>query len=164
MKYGHRVVWLGIGIKLIIVMRVMAFLPASRVWRVGSRDSIGFMFGSNIHTFLPFSPAIRTTSTIFSSTDASRTLAPGSHTSEMEVKKSRFLGYAKHAENWNEALAYIEEVKAEHPKGRHWCYGFQCGMNPVSERCSDDGEPTGTAGVPILGKSCIEGRRLFDNL
>lgn len=69
------------------------------------------------------------------------------------MKKSRFLGYAKHAENWNEALAYIEEVKAEHPKGRHWCYGFQCGVNPVSERCSDDGEPTGTAGLPILGMS-----------
>lgn len=80
--------------------------------------------------------------------------------SELEVKKSRFLGYAKHAENWNEALAYIEEVKAEHPKGRHWCYGFQCGVNPVSERCSDDGEPTGTAGLPILG--AIKGEELSD--
>jgi putative IMPACT (imprinted ancient) family translation regulator len=86
------------------------------------------------------------------STDTTRTLAPGSHVSEMEVKKSRFLGYAQHAENWDQAQAYIQQVKAEHPKGRHWCYAVQHGVNPVSERCSDDGEPTGTAGVPILGK------------
>ena len=86
-----------------------------------------------------------------SSTETIRTLAPGSHVSELEVKKSRFLGYATHAENWDDAITYIEQVKAEHPKARHWCYGFQCGYNPVNERCSDDGEPTGTAGVPILG-------------
>jgi hypothetical protein len=84
-----------------------------------------------------------------------RTLAPGSHVSEMEIKKSRFLGHAKHVETWEEAQAYINEVKLEHPKARHWCYGFQCGVNPVSERCSDDGEPTGTAGSPILGTCCV---------
>ena len=91
------------------------------------------------------------TSNSGSSTETIRTLAPGSHVSELEVKKSRFLGYATHAENWSDAITYIEQVKAEHPKARHWCYGFQCGYNPVNERCSDDGEPTGTAGVPILG-------------
>jgi putative IMPACT (imprinted ancient) family translation regulator len=88
---------------------------------------------------------------LFMSTETQRTLSPGSHVSEMEVKKSRFIGYAQHAENWSEAQAYIGQVKSEHPKARHWCYGFQCGVNPVSERCSDDGEPTGTAGSPILG-------------
>lgn len=81
-----------------------------------------------------------------------RTLAPGSHVSEMEVKKSRFLGYAKHVENWEEAQTYIEEIKFAHPKARHWCYGAQFGVNPVSERSSDDGEPSGTAGQPILGE------------
>lgn len=78
--------------------------------------------------------------------------------SEMEVKKSRFLGYATHADNWDDATTYLEQVKAEHPKARHWCYGFQCGYNPVHQRCSDDGEPTGTAGAPILG--AIKGERL----
>ena len=87
-----------------------------------------------------------------SNLETHRTLAPGSHFSEMEVKKSRFLGYAKHVENWSDAQSYIEEIKREHPKGRHWCYAFRAGVNPVSERCSDDGEPTGTAGQPILGK------------
>ena len=91
---------------------------------------------------------------------AQRTLAEGSHSAEMEVKKSRFLGYTKHVENWNEAQAYIDEVKALHPKARHWCYGACFGVNPVSARCSDDGEPTGTAGQPIL--NAINGEELSD--
>lgn len=82
---------------------------------------------------------------------AIRKLAPGSHRAEMEVKKSRFIGYAKSVNNWEEAKEYIEQVKDEHPKARHWCFGFQCGINPVHERSSDDGEPSGTAGQPILG-------------
>jgi hypothetical protein len=79
-----------------------------------------------------------------SNTDLQRTLAPGSRMSELEVKKSRFLGYAQHADNWKDAQDYIAEIKALHPKGRHWCFGFRSGVNPVQERCSDDGEPTGT--------------------
>ena len=91
-----------------------------------------------------------------------KTLAPGSHLSELEIKKSRFLGYASHVESWDQAQAYIDQIKAEHPKGRHWCYGVCTGTNPVSERCSDDGEPTGTAGVPILG--AIRGEDLSDTV
>jgi hypothetical protein len=118
---------------------------------------------SNLHNMivalhskhLLFAPSSRVLSlrrwALFLSTESQRTLSPGSHVAEMEIKKSRFLGHAQHAENWNEAQAYISQVKSEHPKARHWCYAFQCGVNPVSERCSDDGEPTGTAGSPILG-------------
>lgn len=98
------------------------------------------------------------TSHLWVSTDAVepiRTLGPGSHKAEMEVKKSRFIGYAKNVDSWEDAKRYIDEVKQEHPKGRHWCYGFQCGINPVTERSSDDGEPTGTAGAPILGMFSI---------
>ena len=97
---------------------------------------------------------------LFMSTQIQRTLAEGSHESEIEVKKSRFIGYAKHAESWDAAQTYINEIKALHPKARHWCYAFRCGVNPVSERCSDDGEPTGTAGQPILG--AINGEDLSD--
>lgn len=96
----------------------------------------------------------------YMSTETQRTLAEGSHTAEMEVKKSRFLGHAKHAETWDQAQEYIQEVKALHPKARHWCYAACFGVNPVSERCSDDGEPTGTAGQPIL--NAINGERLSD--
>ena len=94
----------------------------------------------------------RTTTKLFMSTDQNqhekqmiqRTVGVGSHVSEMEVKKSRFVGYTKHVENWDQAQTYIEQVKLEHPKARHWCFGFRCGTNPIQERCSDDGEPTGT--------------------
>jgi putative IMPACT (imprinted ancient) family translation regulator len=46
----------------------------------------------------------------------------------------------------------VAALRSEHPKARHVCFGFVAGVNPVQERCSDDGEPTGTAGAPILGK------------
>ena len=82
---------------------------------------------------------------------AIRTVGPGSHVSEIEIKRSRFLGHAKNVDSWEDAKKYIDEVKQAHPKARHWCFGFQCGTNPVTERSSDDGEPTGTAGAPIIG-------------
>jgi putative IMPACT (imprinted ancient) family translation regulator len=70
----------------------------------------------------------------------------------MEVKKSKFLSYAQHVKTWKEAQDYLQDITMEHPKARHVCFGFVAGSNPVQERCSDDGEPTGTAGLPILGK------------
>lgn len=90
----------------------------------------------------------------------STTLAPGIHQAEMEVKKSRFIGYAQHAETWKEAQEFLSVVKQEHPKSRHIAFGFVAGCNPVQERCSDDGEPTGTAGLPVLGG--IKGEDLSD--
>jgi uncharacterized YigZ family protein len=95
-------------------------------------------------------------------TESQQTLAPGSHVAEMEVKKSRFIGYAQHTDSWVDAQDYIQQVKEEHPKARHWCFGFRCGDNPVQERSSDDGEPSGTAGSPILG--AITGENLSDTV
>jgi len=98
--------------------------------------------------------------------DGYKTLGAGSHQKEMEAKKSRFVGYACRVASWEDAQACIEGVKREHPKARHWCYGFRCrgaGSDRTAtetERCSDDGEPTGTAGVPILG--AIKGEDLSD--
>lgn len=91
---------------------------------------------------------------------AQKTLASGSHQAEMVVKKSQFIGYAQHVETWKEAQAYIDSIKRAQPKARHWCYGFRAGTDPVTERCSDDGEPTGTAGLPILG--AIKGEDISD--
>lgn len=48
-----------------------------------------------------------------SSAEAIRTLEPGSHVAEMEVKKSRFIGYAKNVDNWEDAKAYIDAIKEE---------------------------------------------------
>jgi len=81
---------------------------------------------------------------------------------EIEIKKSRFIGYAQHVECWDDAKGYIQEIKEEHPKARHWCFGFRCGINPVNERSSDDGEPSGTAGQPIL--NAISGEGLSDTV
>jgi len=101
-------------------------------------------------------------SVLLLSAETHKTLASGGpFQSELEVKKSRFIGYAKRVGSWKEAKEYISEIRTvEHPKARHWCYGFRCGTNPVTERCSDDGEPTGTAGIPILG--AIKGEDLSD--
>jgi putative IMPACT (imprinted ancient) family translation regulator len=66
-------------------------------------------------------------------------------------KKSRFIGLAKHVTSWSQAQLAIAQIREIHPKARHVCYGFIAGTIPVQERSSDDGEPTGTAGQPILG-------------
>jgi uncharacterized YigZ family protein len=100
-----------------------------------------------------------------SSPQPQRTLGLGSHYAEREVKKSRFIGYATNVESWREAQEYLQSIKGQHPKARHWCYGFRCGgTDPSSteERSGDDGEPTGTAGLPIL--SAIKGEGLSDTM
>ena len=93
------------------------------------------------------------------STDQHQTISSESqyYSSEIVIKKSRFIGYASHIDSWSEAQLRIDTIKDEHPKARHWCYAFCAGVNPVNERCSDDGEPTGTAGAPILNAIRSEG-------
>lgn len=91
-----------------------------------------------------------------------KTLVDGTHIAEMIVKKSRFIGYAMHVDSWTEAQNFIAAAKDEHPKARHWCYAFYGGIHPVNERSSDDGEPSGTAGVPIL--NAIHGEALSDTI
>lgn len=70
---------------------------------------------------------------------------------EIIEKKSRFIGYARPAETEEEALEFIEEIKKKHYDARHNCYAFSIGtgQQPLL-RFSDDGEPQGTAGKPIL--------------
>ncbi len=63
-------------------------------------------------------------------------------------KKSEFIGYIRHTESEAEALAFISEIRAMHRKATHNCYAYILRDNNLS-RHSDDGEPGGTAGVPI---------------
>jgi uncharacterized YigZ family protein len=63
-------------------------------------------------------------------------------------KKSEFIGYIRHTETEAEALAFIAEIRAMHRKATHNCYAYILRDNNLS-RHSDDGEPGGTAGVPI---------------
>lgn len=70
---------------------------------------------------------------------------------EEEIKKSRFICQAKRVETEEEARAFIAQVKKEHYKATHNCSAFVLGEKSQIKRSSDDGEPSGTAGVPILG-------------
>jgi len=67
-----------------------------------------------------------------------------------EEKKSEFIGYAKRVENEEEAKAFIIEIKNMHKQARHNCSAYLIGKNMNIQRYSDDGEPQGTAGIPIL--------------
>lgn len=70
---------------------------------------------------------------------------------ETEVSKSRFIATLGMAETTEAARAFIAAVRAEMPDASHHVYAFRAGYgNSVSEGVSDDGEPTGTAGPPIL--------------
>ena len=71
-------------------------------------------------------------------------------TDEFTVSKSRFIGYAKPAETEEEALAFLREIRGKHRDARHCCYAYVIGRNAGIMRYSDDGEPGGTAGMPMM--------------
>ena len=68
-----------------------------------------------------------------------------------EIKKSRFICHAKRVYNEEEARDFISVIKKEHYKATHNCSAFIVGERSEIKRTSDDGEPSGTAGVPMLG-------------
>jgi uncharacterized YigZ family protein len=69
---------------------------------------------------------------------------------EIEIKKSRFICQLKRVSTEVEAREFIAAVKKEHYKANHNCSAFILGDNQEIQRTSDDGEPSGTAGVPML--------------
>ena len=69
---------------------------------------------------------------------------------EIVEKKSRFIANVKPVISEDEAAAYIEEIKKKYWDARHNCYAYQLGERNQIQRYSDDGEPGGTAGMPIL--------------
>mgnify|MGYP001669379358 FL=1 len=68
-----------------------------------------------------------------------------------EIKKSRFICHAKRVYSEEEAHDFITAIKKEHYKATHNCSAFIIGERSEIKRTSDDGEPSGTAGVPMLG-------------
>lgn len=68
-----------------------------------------------------------------------------------EIKKSRFICHIKRVTTEEEARNFIQTVKKEHYKATHNCSAFILGERSEMKRSSDDGEPSGTAGVPMLG-------------
>lgn len=65
---------------------------------------------------------------------------------------SKFLAYAFPIKDIEEAKAHIKTLKKEHPKANHFCVGYRIGVDGDIFRASDDGEPSGSAGRPILGQ------------
>lgn len=86
-------------------------------------------------------------------------VAQGADT-EIEVKRSRFLARVRRVDDEPAARAVIEECRREYWDARHHCSAFVIGPRGEIARSNDDGEPSGTAGAPIL--AAITGRRLSD--
>ena len=84
--------------------------------------------------------------------------APFCH--EKVIERSRFLAYTAHVAGEEEARAFLAGVRAEHQLATHVCYAFVADAVGNLQRFSDDGEPQGTAGMPIL--EVIRSKKLFE--
>lgn len=81
---------------------------------------------------------------------------------EIIIEKSRFITYLYRISNEDEAKACLEKIRKLHPNATHHCYAFIIGESNQVQRSSDNGEPSGTAGVPIL--ECLKKNRIVDIL
>ena len=75
----------------------------------------------------------------------------GSAERETVIEKSRFIAYISHVSGEEEARAFLTRVRKEHPLATHVCWAYVADGAGNMQRYSDDGEPQGTAGIPILG-------------
>ena len=71
---------------------------------------------------------------------------------EYREKGSKFIAYAHHVKTEEEVKELLIFYRAEHHKARHWCYAYRLDTEGKLFRANDDGEPSGTAGKPILGQ------------
>jgi uncharacterized YigZ family protein len=76
----------------------------------------------------------------------------GNSSGEFKDRGSKFIGFAIPVESEIEIQEFIKGIKKLHPKSRHFCYGWRLGFDGQKYRANDDGEPSGTAGKPILGQ------------
>jgi len=67
-------------------------------------------------------------------------------------RKSKFIGYAFPVQDNSDVKSALEQLKKEHHSARHWCYGYRIGIEKTEERANDDGEPSNSAGMPILNQ------------
>jgi uncharacterized YigZ family protein len=81
---------------------------------------------------------------------------------EVKERGSRFIAYAYPIKNTNEFKERLGEIKKEHAKATHHCFAYRLGIDGNNFRASDDGEPSGTAGKPILGQ--IDSKKLVNVL
>ncbi len=79
---------------------------------------------------------------------------------EIEVKRSRFLCHVERVTTEDEARAVVERIRKQHWDARHHCSAFVLGPDGAIQRSNDDGEPSGTAGAPML--EVLRGREVSD--
>ncbi|ASJ94076.1 MULTISPECIES: YigZ family protein [Staphylococcus] len=72
------------------------------------------------------------------------------HSIENVISKSRFIAYIKPVSTENEAKAFIDEIKIKHKDATHNCSAYTVGPEMNIQKANDDGEPSGTAGIPML--------------
>lgn len=89
--------------------------------------------------------------------DTYTTLTSSSET-QLTEKRSRFLAFAIHVDSEEEAKSVVASYKKKYYDARHVCYAYVIGNKGETTRANDDGEPSGTAGRPILGQ--IQSRQL----
>ena len=82
------------------------------------------------------------------------------HESEKVIERSKFLTYSAHVESEDEARAFVAEIRSMHSLATHVCYAFIADKIGNLQRFSDDGEPQGTAGMPIL--EVLKNKKLFE--
>ncbi|MGE6395817.1 IMPACT family protein [Chryseobacterium scophthalmum] len=70
----------------------------------------------------------------------------------LKEKGSKFIGFAFPVNNEAELKNALEKIRTEHPKATHHCYAFRMGLNGENYRANDDGEPSGSAGLPIYNQ------------
>ena len=81
---------------------------------------------------------------------------------ELKERGSRFLAYSFPFSDTTMLKPILQKLKKEHPKAVHFCFGYRVGVDGKSFRSSDDGEPSGSAGKPILGQ--IDSKAIKDVL
>ena len=81
---------------------------------------------------------------------------------EYKDRGSKFIAYSFPLKNINEFKKILSDVKKQHPKATHYCFAYRTGIDGNLFRSSDDGEPAGSAGKPILGQ--IDSKDLTDIL
>ena len=79
---------------------------------------------------------------------------------EYSDRGSKFIAIAQPVKKAEDFKAFLQEVKKEHPKAVHHCFAYRLGLTGDQFRASDDGEPSGSAGKPILGQ--IDSKGLTD--
>lgn len=70
----------------------------------------------------------------------------------LKEKGSKFIGFAFPVNSDTELKTALDKIKSEHPKATHHCYAFRMGLNGENYRANDDGEPSGSAGLPIYNQ------------